>query len=327
MSIATYKENEPLLKVNGLKKYFPVKSVLGKVESQVKAINNVSFELFEGETYGLVGESGCGKSTTGRTLLRLIEPTEGSAIYQNNDIFQLSEKELRNVRRELQMVFQDPYSSLNPKKRIGSILEEPLKIHKLGTKDEWTDRVMDILCKVGLRHEHYYRYPHEFSGGQRQRIGLARALVVNPKVIICDEPVSALDVSIQSQIINLLRRLQGEFKLTYLFIAHDISVIRHISDRIGVMYLGEIVEEATTENLFSEPLHPYTQSLLSAVPLPNPKRNRNRIILKGEIPSPLNPPTGCAFHTRCPLAMDICKKESPIKKEVASGHKVLCHLY
>lgn len=318
---------KPLLEVNGLKKYFPVKNPMGKLEAQVKAVNDVSFRLYEGQTFGLVGESGCGKSTIGRTLLRLIDPTEGQALYQNKDIFQLSGKELRDMRQQLQMVFQDPYSSLNPRKRIGSTVEEPLTIHQIGTKAERSERVMEILDKVGLRPDHYYRYPHEFSGGQRQRIGLARALIVNPKVVICDEPVSALDVSIQSQIINLLRRLQEELKLTYLFIAHDISVIRHISDRIGVMYLGKMVEEASTESLFANPLHPYTQALLSSVPLPKPQANRERIILRGEIPSPMNPPSGCIFHTRCLYAMDICKNEIPESREIATGHFVSCHLH
>ncbi|RFU67505.1 dipeptide ABC transporter ATP-binding protein [Peribacillus saganii] len=325
--ILTINKTNPLLEVKGLKKYFDVRNPLGRMEAQVKAINDVSFQLYEGETFGLVGESGCGKSTIGRTLLRLIDPTEGEAIYQNKDIFKLSKKELRNVRQQLQMVFQDPYSSLNPRKRVGSILEEPLKIHRIGTKEERTERVMDILDKVGLRIDHYFRFPHEFSGGQRQRIGLARALIVNPNVVICDEPVSALDVSIQSQIINLLRRLQEEMKLSYLFIAHDISVIRHISDRIGVMYLGKIVEEAPTDSLFSDPLHPYTQALLSAVPLPQPKDKRERIILEGEMPSPMNPPSGCIFHTRCRYVMDICKRQVPVRKEMSTSHFVSCHLH
>ena len=318
---------KPLLEVQGLKKYFPVRNPLGRTEAHVKAVNDVSFKLYEGQTYGLVGESGCGKSTTGRALLRLIEPTDGEVIYQNRDIFQLEQKEFQKIRQELQMVFQDPYSSLNPRKRIGHTLEEPLKIHGIGTKNDRVDRVMDILEKVGLHMEHFYRFPHEFSGGQRQRIGLARALIVNPKVVICDEPVSALDVSIQSQIINLLNRLQEDLKLTYLFIAHDISVVRHISDRIGVMYLGNLVEDAPTDSLISNPLHPYTQALLSAVPIPNPTFQRERIILKGEIPSPLNPPSGCIFHTRCPKAVDICKTEIPVKKEIGSDHFVSCHLY
>ncbi|MEH7525807.1 dipeptide ABC transporter ATP-binding protein [Bacillus sp. JJ1503] len=327
MSTQITKKINPLLEVKGLKKIFPIRNPLGKMEAEVKAVNDVSFKLYPGETLGLVGESGCGKSTTGRTLLRLIEPSEGAAYYNSKDIFQLNGNEMKDIRQEMQMVFQDPYSSLNPKKRIGAILEEPLIIHKKGTKEERMDRVLDILEKVGLRIDHYYRYPHEFSGGQRQRIGLARALILNPKMVICDEPVSALDVSIQSQIINLLQQLQDEFKLTYLFIAHDISIVRHISDRIVVMYLGKIVEEASTDSLISHPLHPYTQSLLSAVPHPEPKKKKERIILMGDIPSPMNPPSGCVFHTRCPQAKDICKKEIPVRKEMASGHFVTCHLY
>ncbi|MGM0900522.1 MAG: ABC transporter ATP-binding protein [Bacillota bacterium] len=326
MSIQSNKPN-PLLEVKGLKKFFPVGSSLGGKGGHVKAVNNVSFQLYEGETFGLVGESGCGKSTMGRTILRLTEPTEGEAFYKGKNIFKLSRKELRNVRQELQMVFQDPYSSLNPRKRIGSSLEEPMIIHGIGSKRERTERVMDLLNKVGLQMDHYYRYPHEFSGGQRQRIGLARALVVNPKVLICDEPVSALDVSIQSQIINILQKLQDEFKLTYLFVAHDLSVVRHISDRIGVMYLGQMVEQASTESLFANPLHPYTQALISAVPLPKPGIKKERIVLHGEIPSPLNPPTGCIFHTRCPYAKEKCKKEVPEKKQVSPDHFVACHLH
>jgi oligopeptide transport system ATP-binding protein len=320
----------PLLDIQNLKKYFPVKGPLGSiggVKGQVKAIDDVSLQLYEGETYGLVGESGCGKSTLGRTILRLTEPTDGKAVYKNQDLFQMSGKDLRAIRKEIQMVFQDPYSSLNPRKRIGKTLEESLVIHGIGGRKEQTERAIDILYKVGLRVDHYYRYPHEFSGGQRQRIGLARALVINPKIVISDEPVSALDVSIQSQIINLLQQLQEDFKLTYLFIAHDISVVRHISDRIGVMYLGRLVEEAPTDSLFASPLHPYTQALLSAVPLPNPKAKKERIVLKGEIPSPLNPPSGCIFHTRCPYAMDICKQVTPVKNEVGTGHFVACHLH
>ncbi|MFM1653132.1 ABC transporter ATP-binding protein [Brevibacillus sp. B_LB10_24] len=327
MPLQTDESQTPLLDVQGLKKHFPVKGALGGIKGHVKAVNNVSFQLYEGETFGLVGESGCGKSTTGRMILRLIEPTDGSAFYKNQDIFRLTGKDLHNMRKELQMVFQDPYSSLNPRKRIGSILEEPLAIHSMGNKKERTEIVMDILHKVGMRVDHYYRYPHELSGGQRQRIGLARALVVNPKILIADEPVSALDVSIQSQIINLLRELQNEMKLTYLFIAHDISVVRHISDRIGVMYLGGLVEEAPTDSLFENPLHPYTKALLAAVPLPNPRVKRERIVLKGELPSPLSPPSGCVFHTRCPFVMDICKTEVPVKKEVLKRHIVACHLH
>jgi len=323
-------EKTPILNIEGLKKYFPVRGVfggLGGIKGYVKAVNDISVELYEGETYGLVGESGCGKSTAGRSILRLTEPTEGSITYNGRDILQLSGKELQELRRDLQMVFQDPYSSLNPRKRIGKILEEPLIIQSIGDKKERVDRVMEIMEKVGMRPDHYYRFPHEFSGGQRQRFGLARALVVNPKVVICDEPVSALDVSIQSQIINLLQSLQEELNLSYLFIAHDISVVRHISDRIGVMYLGKIVEEAPTDSLFNEQLHPYTQALFSAVPLPDPKQKKERIILKGDLPSPLNPPNGCVFHTRCPFAMDICTQAEPEKKEMEKDHFVACHLY
>lgn len=330
MSLQANNQQELLLDVQNLKKFFPVTGQLGRlggVKGQVKAVNDVSFQLYEGETFGLVGESGCGKSTTGRTILRLTEPTEGKALYKNEDLFQMSKKDLRNIRKDLQIVFQDPFSSLNPRKRIGHILEEPLIIHSLGNKQERRERVFEMLQKVGMQPEHYYRYPHEFSGGQRQRLGLARALIVNPKIIICDEPVSALDVSIQSQVINLLKQLQDELQLTYLFITHDISVVRHISDRIGVMYLGQIVEEAPTDSLFDSPLHPYTQALFSAVPRADRKQTRERIVLKGELPSPLNPPSGCMFHTRCPHATDICRSKIPLKKEMAPKHFVACHLY
>jgi len=322
-------EKTPILNIEGLKKYFPVRGVfggLGGVKGYVKAVNDISIKLYEGETYGLVGESGCGKSTAGRSVLRLTEPTEGRITYHGQDILQLSGKEMQELRRDMQMVFQDPYSSLNPRKRIGKILEEPLVIQSIGDKKERVDRVMEIMEKVGMRPDHYYRFPHEFSGGQRQRFGLARALVVNPKVVICDEPVSALDVSIQSQIINLLQSLQEELNLSYLFIAHDISVVRHISDRIGVMYLGKLVEEAPTDSLFEEQLHPYTQALFSAVPLPDPKQKKERIILKEDLPSPLNPPSGCVFHTRCPFAMEICRQVEPEKKEVKKDHFAACHL-
>lgn len=321
--------DELLLEVKNLKKFFPVKRNLlnlSKEKKVVQAVNDVSFNLFKGETYGLVGESGCGKSTTGRTLLKLIEPTEGQAFYKNEDIFKISERNLRKIRQDIQMVFQDPYSSLNPRKRIGKVLEEPLLIHGIGNAKERTEIVMELLDTVGLQLEHYFRYPHEFSGGQRQRIGLARALILDPKILIMDEPVSALDVSIQSQILNLLKKLQSELSLSYLFITHDISVVRFISDRIGVMYLGHLVEEAPTDSLFSNPLHPYTQALLSAVPVPKLNNQKERIILKGELPSPINPPSGCSFHTRCPFAMDICRVESPRKKEVSPRHFVSCHL-
>lgn len=327
MSTQAAKRESPLLRVKNLKKHFPVTNSLGQVTGKVKAVDDVSFEVREGETYGLVGESGCGKSTTGRTIMHLVEPTDGEAAYKGKDIYQLKGKELFEIRRAIQMVFQDPYSSLNPRKRVGHILEETLKIHHIGNKKERMDRVMDMLSLVGFQPEHYFRYPHEFSGGQRQRIGLARALIVNPKLIICDEPVSALDVSIQSQVLNLLNKIQREFHLSYLFVSHDLSVVRHISDRIGVMYLGKIVEESVTDELYNNPLHPYTQALLSAVPVADPELKRERIMLKGEIPSPLNPPAGCVFHTRCPYATEKCEQEMPMKKMVAQNHAVACHLY
>jgi oligopeptide/dipeptide ABC transporter ATP-binding protein len=320
-------EIAPLLNVKNVKKYYPVSSPFGRVKGYVKAVDNVEFTLRKRETLGLVGESGCGKSTTGRTIMRLTEPTDGQVIYKGKDLFQLKGQELQLMRREIQMVFQDPHSSLDPKQYIGSSIEEPLKIHRIGTKKERMERVMELLHKVGMREDQYYRYPHEFSGGQRQRIGIARALAVNPKIVICDEPVSALDVSIQSQVINLLQELQYQLDLSYVFIAHDLSVVRHIADSIGVMYLGKIVEKAPTDELFAYPLHPYTQALLSAVPIPNPTLKKNRIILKGDIPSPFNPPSGCVFHTRCPHATERCKTEIPQSKEQAPNHLVSCHLY
>ncbi len=318
--------DRPLLDVQGLKKFFPVRGGLGATVQKVKAVNDVSFTLKRGETFGIVGESGCGKSTLGRTILRLTEPTAGQALYEGADLFAMSDTRLRQMRQEMQMVFQDPYSSLNPRKRIGTSLEEPLAIHGIGARQDRSGRVLDMLGKVGLQADHYYRYPHEFSGGQRQRIGIARALMVDPRLVVCDEPVSALDVSIQSQIINLLKQLQDELGLTYLFIAHDISIVRYISDRIGVMYLGRMVEQAPTDSLFAEPRHPYTQALLSAVPEPKVKARRERIVLKGEIPSPLDPPPGCVFHTRCPLATDQCRQVVPEIRQVGPGHQVACHL-
>jgi oligopeptide/dipeptide ABC transporter ATP-binding protein len=317
-----------LLEVKGLKKYFPIRAgMLGKTQGHVKAVDDVSFSLQEGETLGIVGESGCGKSTTGRSILRLIEPTEGEILFQGKNLATLKEEELRKVRRDLQIVFQDPYASLNPRMTVGKILEEPLKIHGIGTPASRKEAVRELLAIVGLNEQHYHRYPHEFSGGQRQRIGIARALITKPKLIIADEPVSALDVSIQSQILNLMKDLQEQFKLTYLFISHDLSVVRHISDRVGVMYLGRLVELAGKASLYEKPLHPYTQALMSAVPQPDPLAKRERILLTGDVPSPANPPKGCAFHTRCSACMDVCRTETPKLKETADGHFVACHLY
>lgn len=320
-------EKKAVLKAEEVCKFFPIKGSMGKAKNYVKAVDGVSLGLYEGETYGLVGESGCGKSTLGRTLIRLLEPTEGRVYLEGEDISHLDMKELRKYRRQVQMVFQDPYTSLNPRKRVGDILMEALEIHGIGTKDERMDTAMKILAKVGLRPEHFYRYPHEFSGGQRQRIGLARALILNPKLIICDEPVSALDVSIQAQIINLLQSLQKEGDLSYLFIAHDMSVVKYISDRIGVMYLGHLVEEAKTDELFSNTLHPYTQALLSAVPDTDPHIKKERILLKGDLPSPINPPSGCVFRTRCSKVEKRCGECVPELREIRKGHKVACLLY
>ena len=315
-----------LLEVVGLQKNFPIYGTFGKlggIKQNVQAVKDVSLTLYEGETYGLVGESGSGKSTTGRVLLGLTEANGGQVLYAGEDLTKLSKAEMRKFRKDLQMVFQDPFSSLNPRKKIGSILEEPLIIHGIGDKEERQAKVFEMLETVGLQAEHYFRYPHEFSGGQRQRLGIARALIVNPKVMICDEPVSALDVSIQSQILNILKALQKNMNLTMLFITHDISVVRYISHRIGIMYLGTIVEEALTDDLFAEPLHPYTKALFSAVPNAG---HGERIVLKGEIPSPLNPPNGCVFHTRCPFATERCKTEVPALREIKPQQKVACHL-
>ncbi|WP_138751199.1 ABC transporter ATP-binding protein [Paenibacillus sinopodophylli] len=320
------KQPEPMLKVSGLQKYYSAKQPGAWRSKPVKAVDDVSFQLYEGETYGLVGESGCGKSTLGRTLLRLTEPTAGSAVYQGEELFTLSSKSLQTYRKQLQMVFQDPFASLHPRKTIGSALTEPLVIHQIGTQADRYSRVINMLRIVGLQPDHYDRLPHELSGGQRQRVVLARALILEPKLVICDEPVSALDVIIQAQILNLMKQLQQDLGLTYLFIAHDVGVVRHISDRIGVMYLGKLVEEAPTDELFANPLHPYTRALLSAVPNPDPASKRERILLKGDIPSPLNPPSGCSFHPRCPLATNICREKLPQKREAAANHYVACHL-
>lgn len=317
-----------LLEVANLKKYFPIHTgVLSVNKSYVKAVDDLSFKVREGETLGIVGESGCGKSTTGRTIMRLIEPTEGSIKFDGIELSTLSKKEMRNTRRDIQMVFQDPYASLNPRHSVEKILEEPLIVHGIGSSVERKRKVHELLEIVGLSVHHAKRYPHQFSGGQRQRVGIARALMTNPKLIIADEPVSALDVSIQSQVLNLMQKLQEDLRLTYIFISHDLGVVRHISDKVGVMYLGRMVELADSESLYREPLHPYTQALLSAVPIPDPEFNREQILLKGDIPSPSNPPTGCSFHSRCPYVMDKCKIEIPKFVDVQSGHSVACHLY
>lgn len=319
---------ELLVDVKNLKKHFPVrKGLFGQKMSSVRAVDGVSLSIQEGETMGLVGESGCGKSTTGRMIMRLLAPTEGEIWFNGREISKLNDKQLRETRKELQMIFQDPYASLNPRMTIGDIIAEPLIIHDTMTKKEREIRVHQLLEYVGLTSYHTNRYPHEFSGGQRQRIGIARALAVKPKLIVADEPVSALDVSIQSQVLNLMQDLQQEFGLTYLFISHDLSVVEHISDRVGVMYLGRIVEMARKESLYENPLHPYTKALMSAVPIANPRIKRERIVLQGDIPSPSNPPTGCTFHPRCSACMEICKTVVPELKEIEPGHYSACHLY
>lgn len=319
---------EDLLKVEGLKQYYPVSDGLFGTKAFVKAVDGVDFEVKKGEVFGIVGESGCGKSTLGKAICKLIEPTDGKIILDGEDIRGYNSKKMRNVRKKVQMVFQDPYASLNPRMSIHDILAEPLQIHGLVKgKQEIDEAVVCLLREVGMDDYHARRYPHEFSGGQRQRIGIARALAVRPQLIIADEPVSALDVSIQSQVLNLMSKLKKEYHLTYIFIAHDLSVVEHISDRIGVMYLGNFVEEANKENLYKNPMHPYTQALLSAVPIPDPTVKKERIILEGSIPSAINPPSGCKFHTRCPKCMEICKKEAPKKYQVGEDHFVYCHLY
>jgi oligopeptide/dipeptide ABC transporter ATP-binding protein len=319
---------EDLLIVKNLKKYYPITGgVFGREVGVVKAVDDVSFTVKKGETLGLVGESGCGKSTTGRSLLRLIEPTAGEVIFEGTNVTALKPEEMRKMRRDMQIVFQDPFASLNPRHNVEKILEEPLIVHGVKDAGERKRRVREMLEVVGLSSYHAQRYPHQFSGGQRQRIGIARALMLNPKLIVADEPVSALDVSIQSQVLNLMQDLQRELGLTYLFIAHDLSVVRHISDRVGVMYLGRIVELTSSEQLYRNPLHPYTQALLSAVPTPDPDAKRERIILQGDLPSPANPPSGCTFHTRCPQATDECRAVRPEFRDVGGGHYVACHLY
>ncbi|MBO9323977.1 MAG: dipeptide ABC transporter ATP-binding protein [Roseiflexus sp.] len=318
--------NDTLLEVNNLVKYFPIKGgILRRTVAVVKAVDGVSFTLKRGETLGLVGESGCGKTTTGRTILRLEKATSGEVIFDGKDVLAASGSQLKALRRDMQIVFQDPYASLDPRMTIGESVAEGLTIHGIGSKAERIERVREVLSKVGLHPSHMERFPHEFSGGQRQRIGIARALVMNPKLIVCDEPVSALDVSIQAQVLNLLRNLQQEFGLTYLFIAHNLSVVEHISNRVGVMYLGKMVELAERMELFRHPLHPYTKALISAIPIPNPAIRRERIILQGDVPSPINPPKGCRFHPRCWMARDICREVEPVFEEKAPGHWSACH--
>ena len=318
----------PLLSVRNLKKHFPIKGgIFGREVARVHAVDGVSLDIAEGETVGLVGESGCGKSTTGRCILRLIEPTSGELWFQGKEVTHLEGEAQRALRRDLQIIFQDPFASLNPRHTVGGIIGEALIIHGLAKSRAAIEaRVVDLLETVGLRPDHMRRFPHEFSGGQRQRIGIARALAVEPKLIVCDEPVSALDVSIQAQVINLLEDLQEKFGLTYLFIAHDLSVVEHISDRVAVMYLGRIVEIARARDLYDNPLHPYTEALLSAVPIPDPKVKRRRIPLTGDVPNPINPPSGCHFHTRCRIAEARCKTEAPVLKQAGDGHMVACHL-
>ena len=319
-------DKKPLLKVTELKQHFTLKKeALFQPKQVVKAVDGISFDLFPGETLSIVGESGCGKSTTGRSILRLDEPTSGDVLFKNESLTKMSKKELRNVRGDIQVIFQDPYASLNPRRTIRQMLDEAMAIQKVLPSSDREARMLELMNHVGLRPEYLERYPHEFSGGQRQRIGIARALAVNPEIIICDEAVSALDVSIRAQILNLLKKLQKDFNLTFLFISHDLSVVRHISDRVMVMYLGKIVEISDKSSLFKNPLHPYTKALLSAIPVTDQTMREDRIILKGDVPSPLNPPVGCRFNTRCPFATDLCREEEPKLRELESNHSVACH--
>ncbi|MFY0761573.1 dipeptide ABC transporter ATP-binding protein [Metabacillus dongyingensis] len=317
--------DKPLIEIKQLEKYYPIKKgIISRTVGHVKAVDGLNFEIYPGETLALVGESGCGKSTTGRSIVKLDEPTGGQIIFNGRDLSSLNGADMRKARLDLQIIFQDPYSSLNPRKRIGDLLTEALLAHKLASKEEAVKKVDDMLEIVGLTKSHKNRYPHEFSGGQRQRIGIARALILEPKLIVCDEPVSALDVSIQAQILNLLKDLQKKFRLTYLFIAHGLGAVKYISDRIAVMYLGKIVEIGKTEDIFKNPKHPYTQALLNAYPIPNPHfRNRERIVLAGDVPSPANPPKGCSFHTRCPIAKDICRQQTP--ELLGGSQSIACH--
>lgn len=317
-----------MLEIRNLKKYFPVGGGLfSRRTGEVKAVDGVNLTVEEGETLGLVGESGCGKSTLGRTILRLIEPSAGEVTFQGTNLLSLPQRELRDMRRQMQIIFQDPYASLNPRMRVGEIVGEGLEIHNLARGKKKKDRVMELLYDVGLREEHYDRYPHEFSGGQRQRIGIARALAVSPKFIVADEPVSALDVSIQAQIINLLQDLQAKMHLTYFFISHDLRIVEHISHRVAIMYLGKIVEIADSETIYRDPQHPYTRALLSAVPIPDPSRKKERMILQGDVPSPVRPPPGCSFHPRCPHREDLCDKLEPQLEFTTGGHGVSCHVF
>ena len=318
---------QAILEVRNLRKCFPIKKTFfGKVTQELIAVDDISFKLNAGETLGIVGESGCGKTTLGRAILKLHQPTSGRIIFEGKDITDYKSADMREIRKKMQIIFQDPYSSLPPRSTVGGILSEPVSVHKIVPQNQVKEYVLDLMEKCGLRDYYYERYPHEFSGGQRQRICIARALSVNPKLVICDEPVSALDVSIQAQIINLLKKLQQDMNLTYVFISHDLSVVKFISDKIGVMYLGSMVEFGSKEDIFSNPLHPYTQALFSAIPQPDPDIKMNRIILKGDIPSPANPPKGCRFHTRCPHAKDICKEVTPEYKDYGNGHCAACHL-
>ena len=320
--------NRDMLVVDDLKKYFAVRSgLLQRTTAWVKAVDGVSFTIREGETFGLVGESGCGKTTVGRTILRLLPSNGGSVFFDGEDVFAMGKREFKGMRRDMQIVFQDPYSSLDPRMPVGAIISEGMMIHGIGTPKDRDETVAELLRTVGMNPYHARRYPHEFSGGQRQRIGIARALALRPRFIVCDEPVSALDVSVQSAVLNLLRSLQSQFGLTYLFIAHNLSVVEHISDRVGVMYLGKMGELASREAIFRNPMHPYTQALLSAIPMPNPDFKKERIVLTGDVPSPLNPPSGCRFHPRCPKVMDVCKEIEPPFEEKHPDHWVACHLY
>jgi len=322
-------QNKQLLQVQNLKKYFPISSgvLLTRQKRYVKAVDDISFEVYDGETLGLVGETGCGKTTVARTLLQLYRPTSGQILFDGINLTELPENEMRKIRSRMQMIFQDPYASLNPRMTVGSIISAPLDVHTQMSRNEKREKVQELLQLVGLNPDFVNRYPHEFSGGQRQRIGIARALALNPDLVICDEPISSLDVSIQAQVVNLLEELQNRLGMTYIFVAHDLSMVRHISDRIVVMYLGKVMELADRNEIYLRPQHPYTKALMSAVPIPNPKkaRSRQRIILQGDIPSPINPPKGCNFNTRCPIAQEICFKEDPVYRELAPGHFIACH--